>query len=489
MLVFTDSNLTRLGDKLGNESSVDRNLARVGEYQDEGNNVTATPLTIALASPPDLRVASVTAPERVTAGQTFAVQYTVTNAGPGDTPPRQDRWDDLIYLSRDPLLDLNQDVFVGFSEHTGGLAAGASYQISSEFKAPLALDGAYYVFVITDPARTLSPQGKVFENGAESNNSRTAPIPMVIDRPPPTDLQIESILVPGTSRSGEMIHVEWTGINAHPTTAAVGTWSDAVYLSADGVWDIGDRLIGRVQAATAGSLAPGQTYHSVLDAVLPPATPGEYRVIVRSDIFNEIYEQEFEANNRATSADAFSVTVDTLNLGVPLTTTLSSGQSRTYQVTVGLGQTLRVQVQTSNKAAAQELFVRYADVPTGVAYDAAYAGPLAANQVAVVPSTRPGVYYVLLRGYSEPGNDTPVTLLADLLPLTITDVAADIGGDSRWVTTTISGAQFSASAIVKLVRPALPSTSRSAIRSSTVPGSLPRSISAMRRTVSTTCRS
>ena len=65
----------------------------------------------------------------------------------------------------------------------------------------------------------------------------------------------------------------------------------------------------------------------------------------------------------------------------------------------------------------------------------------------------PGVYYVLIEGNSEPGDDTPVSVEAVLLPLSITDVTTDQGGDSQYVTTTITGAQFQPNAIVKLVMP------------------------------------
>src|SRR5262249_1668587 len=72
---------------------------------------------------------------------------------------------------------------------------------------------------------------------------------------------------------------------------------------------------------------------------------------------------------------------------------------------------------------------------------------------AVIPSTKVGTYYVLVHGQSEPGANTPVTILARVLPFGITDVLPDKGGDSRYVTTTILGAQFDPQAIVKLVRP------------------------------------
>src|SRR5262249_10344425 len=61
--------------------------------------------------------------------------------------------------------------------------------------------------------------------------------------------------------------------------------------------------------------------------------------------------------------------------------------------------------------------------------------------------------YIFVHGQSEPHAQTPITLLATLLPFQITDVLPDTGGDSRYVTTTILGAQFDTHAIVKLVRP------------------------------------
>src|SRR5262249_48631792 len=200
----------------------------------------------------------------------------------------------------------------------------------------------------------------------------------------------------------------------------------------------------------SGSLQPGDSYPTpaTLTTNLPAAAAGQYRIIVRTDIFDEVVESN-ELNNTTTSPDVMTVTVPELHLGVPVPTTLSTGQDRLYRVQVGLGQTLRVDLTSSSPSASNEIYLRYSAVPTGSQYDAAYQGALQANQFAVIPSTQAGEYLVLVHGQSEPSADTPVTLLAHVLPFQITDVIPDTGGDSKYVTTTILGAQFDPQAIVK----------------------------------------
>ena len=447
---FEDPNRLPDGDKL---FETQRLLARgrVLEYQLEGNNTIASTIDVTLAATPDLQVTEVLAPERVRAGQPFDVTYTAQNFG-GDTPASQSVWNDLVYLSRDRFLDLRADRFLGTVRHEDGLSAGVTYSETRSYRAPSGFADEteeYYVFVVTDPARTR-PTGDVFELGAETNNDGHTVTPVIFELPPPTDLQVTAVAAPQTARSGEAVSLSWTVQNTS-SEPAVGSWSDTLYLSADATWDISDVPLGRV--AFSGTLAPDETYSQTLDTLLPPATPGQYRVITRTDIFNQVYEREFDANNALASSETLSVTVDQLQLGTPFETTLSTGQSRLFQVTVPHDQTLRVSLSTEVAGASNEIFLRYDAAPTIAAFDAAYEGGLDSNLQAVIPSTEPGTYYVLIRGFSQPEDDTPVRLLAELLPLVITDVNTDVGGDSKFVTTTVEGARFDEDAIVKLIRP------------------------------------
>jgi CARDB/Putative Ig domain len=454
VLVFTDSNTRGTIDVPG-LGVAGNSIGSVPEFQGEGNNITPAFMPVSPTPPPDLQVTSViapgpdpTLPGHVLTGQSFTVNYTVANKGGGDTPDLQANWDDYVYLSRDRFLS-DSDIFFGAKEHTGGLKAGASYPGTITFQAPRGLTGPWYVFVFTDPPTPYAVRGDVYEGDNEGDNATPTVIPLIIDQPPPADLVVSTITIPGSAMAGDSVEIKWTVKNVGVNPAS-GSWTDAAYLSADANWDINDKPIGKF--SYSGTLQPGQTYTDTLDASLPPATPGSYRVIVRTDLFDAVLESS-ELNNTTPSADVLNVTVPALQLGVPFSTTLDPGQDRLYQVTVPDGDTLRVDLTSSTSTAANELFLRHQALPTASTYDTAYQGALQANKYAVIPSTTVGVYYILIHGQAEPGAHTPVTLLASVLPFGITDVVPDTGGDSRYVTTTILGAQFDPQAIVKLVRP------------------------------------
>ena len=458
IIVYTDADVDG-ATFTGAEPSLDRggNL-RVGndlvsEYRGEGNNLSVQPITIDLRPAADLRVSRVTIPERVLAGQTFSLSYRVTNQGEGATPPLQTTWHDRVYLSADEFLDLNADRYLTEISHTGALAAGAGYDVTLDnLQLPPGLSGSFYVFVITDPVVGNAPNGEVFEAGRERNNARPSDQPLLIELPPPADLVVDSIVMPGTGTVNGTIDLSWSVTN-QGVNPAQGSWYDSVYLSADGNWDLEDRFLGRV--LHGGGLAAGASYTGELkNVLLPPSLAGQYRIIVRTDIFNQVYESADEGNNLRSSPDTIAIEVPSLTLGVALETALVTTQSRLYRIDVPAGETLRLTLDSTESAAANEVFVRYNALPDGSNYDAAFDAPLAADQTVLLPTTQAGTYYVLVRQFSGP--DQPqVTLKAETLPFQVDDVKVDQGGDGRWVTVTVTGARFSAEALLKLVRPGI----------------------------------
>jgi len=453
ILIFTDANLTGAPPPGGPGINFEQGLevlGREGEYQDEGNNVSGAPLSIGVTPAPDLVVTGIAAPDRVGVGQPFDVTYTVANQGTVDTPDATPSWLDDVYLSRDQFLDPRADRFLERVSHAGGLASGGSYSETVRVVPSSSFAGPFYVLVVTDtPRRDF--RGDIYESGAEFNNTRPSDQQVIFELPPPSDLQVDDIFIPSQGRSGDPIQIRFD-VSNHAAQPAAGTWSDSVYLSGDAVWDIGDILLGRV--AFSGTLTQGQGYQGVLDTTLPPVPPGSYRVIVRNDIFNQVNEGAQENNNRAASGGTVTLAVEEIQLGAPYVFTAQRGAERLFQVDVGLDQTLQVDL-TSAGSGANELFVRFADVPTATEFDAAYAGFLQPDQTVRVPATEPGTYFVLVRAHSAPAAGVELTLLADVLPFAITDVTTDRGGDGRYVTARISGARFDPDAIVKLVRPGI----------------------------------
>ncbi|MDK2126935.1 putative Ig domain-containing protein, partial [Parachitinimonas caeni] len=440
----------------------------VAEFRGEGNNVARLALPITLATPPDLQVATVQMPQKVVAGQPFRVDYRVENRG-GATPADQGSWTDLIYLSKDRFLDLSKDQYLGYVQHEGGLAAQGGYDAHLDLKAPFGLDGSYYLFVVSDPARYQGSGagGRVLE-GDELNNAGTAAQPLLIETPPPADLVAQSVsLKTATVQVGDEVELHYT-VKNDSTNPARGRWTDAVYLSADGQWDISDILLGKLEHI--GDLEAGKDYAGTLKAKLPPLKDGSWRLVVRPDIYNEVFEGEIrydatglhrapgEQNNLMASAQTLTVTVPSLVVASPLALNLNAGQSQLYKVSVAAGETLRVSLDAASDDGENEIYLRYGEVPTGHRYDAAYSRAAAADQQAVIPSTQAGDYYVLVRSRNKAGSPAQTaTLKAELMPLAITRVTPDAGGTGddqhRWVTMDIEGARFKPGALVKLSRP------------------------------------
>ena len=172
---------------------------------------------------------------------------------------------------------------------------------------------------------------------------------------------------------------------------------------------------GAGHRAITGTVAPGGTYNDVLHTTLPSVAPGSYYIIIRTNVFDQVYETS-PLDSFTASTGQISVSVPSLQVGVPLSTTLSTGQQQLYSINVAAGRTLRVDLTSSDPTASNEIYLRYGAVPTNSTYDAIYQGPLEANQYAVIPSTQAGTYYLLVEGQSEPAPNTAVTLLAHLLP-------------------------------------------------------------------------
>ncbi|MDD4892115.1 MAG: hypothetical protein PHU85_19505, partial [Phycisphaerae bacterium] len=74
-----------------------------------------------------------------------------------------------------------------------------------------------------------------------------------------------------------------------------------MFIERPGTWDI---PLGRVEHT--GTLKPGESYTASLDAVLPALLADDYRIVVRTDVYNHVWEDEYEVNNATRSPDALT---------------------------------------------------------------------------------------------------------------------------------------------------------------------------------------
>jgi subtilase family serine protease len=430
-------------------------------FEGQGKNNNTRTLVLPIDVPPvDLQVTAVNAPASVFSGQSLTIDWTIQNTGNSRTVGSN--WTDAVVLSLDQIDDPTDRV-IGYLQHEGALNGGANYTATTDVAVPSGLAGQYYIFIRADRNNQLAESN-------ENNNSSGARA-VSLQLAPPSDLIVTSVTQPANASPGEPATFNWTVQNtgANPAT---GLWTDTVYLSSDQTWDIGDVLVGRYTAGV--NVAPGQSYNGTLTTTLPAVNLGNYYVIIRTDIRNRVIETN-ENNNTGASGGTTTVDVPTLQLGVPQSTTLVTGQERFYKFNAPANETVRVSLDGED-GSSNELYTRFGQMASRNAYDFLFDRLYESDQQLVIPNTNAGTYYNMIRGENVPNslannevkqvgkpNTKPidskqavtaenVTVKAEIIPFSITSVSPNRIGDNGQVTITLKGAKFAEGATVKLVQ-------------------------------------
>ena len=402
-------------------------------HADSTGSSSAVALTAAPPPPaPDLAVSNVVAPAELVSGQTLAVSYTISNLGAATTGS----WYDAVYLSRNQVLGSNGDVYLGYLSDSG-LAAGAQQTETQSFVVPQGQAGPFWVIVVAD-------SGDALPDSDRSNNAGVSG-GVQVDLPPVADLNVGVVSVPATATVGQMATITYTVDNLNGN-AEQGSWYDALYLTSDGTWSVGDPLLGEV--LHTGGIAAYGSYTGTLTAQLPGVAPGNYQVVVRTDILDE------SAGTNVTGVSSGSITMGTptLTLGTPASGTLATGGLAYYQLVVVAGQTVNLSLTSDNPNAINNIYVRYGAVPTLGQFDVTSSNPAVADPDAVIPVTQPGTYYVMVAGNSVNGTED-YTLNVQALEFSISHITPDYGSNLGSVTLTIDGAQFNADEQVAVIAP------------------------------------
>ncbi len=386
---------------------------------------------------PDLVVESVAAPAEGFSGQSLEVTWTVRNDG-DSTGSRS--WFDSVYLSRDQIFDPNSDIFLGSSSRSN-LAEGNNYTATANLDIPRGLAGPFYVFVATDSNQRINePEG-------EFNNSHYDPNATQIILLPPGDLVAGTITVPVSGTPGEDATLTYT-VENQGTETALGRWTDSLFISADEQWDVSDPLFAQV--SVAGPVNQGDSYSRTVTAPLPGVVPGDYHVIVRSDIRNNIPEED-EENNLLASVEQFNMEVVALTLGVPHTDDLAQEQWIYYQVDVPAEETLVVTFHSVSADGFNELYVSQGEVPTRADFDFAAIEPFSPDQQVVIPTTEAGTYFIQAFGNDVFLEEANFDITAELVEFSVFDDNYGRGGNVGNLTIEINGAKFDRTVMASIV--------------------------------------
>jgi hypothetical protein len=168
---------------------------------------------------PDLAVTDVSAPTTVGAGDEVAVEVTVTNVG-GDIRAAS-TWKDGAWLSKSPTYSLAATE-IGVKQHTGPLAAGASYTVTLTGPARAFEQGGHSIIVRTDLAQQVTEPD-------ETDNATTRGIVLTVPTLTPGGPAVHVQVATGASRlvripatAGRTVSITATPATANAVRARAG---------------------------------------------------------------------------------------------------------------------------------------------------------------------------------------------------------------------------------------------------------------------------
>ena len=112
------------------------------------------------------------------------------------------------------------------------------------------------------------------------------------------DLTVTQVDAPASVASGEKFTVSWTVENTNDAwgTTSAGPLTDRVVLSSDNIFGNSDDIIlGEI--ASSSIIPVGGTYSKSLLLTLPQHVDGSYFIMIMTDVYNQVYEFNYENNN------------------------------------------------------------------------------------------------------------------------------------------------------------------------------------------------
>ncbi|MBV8656560.1 MAG: VCBS repeat-containing protein, partial [Burkholderiales bacterium] len=282
---------------------------------------SAATVSVAAEPKPDLGVGAITPSSTTWApGQTVNVSYTVTNQG-NDVA---NAWltDSLSLVN---TANPAQTIFLGSPAAQRNVAPNASYTGTFSFTVGaggIAVPPGNWQLQVTADASHVLNEANVVSHIAAAPITMAAPA-----------IGVDSLVTTGTLQGGQMVTLNW--ITHNSGTADAGAFTDAVYLTQNGVVDANAVKLGVVGHA---SLAAGQRVPSQLAFQLPIPASGNYQLVVVGNAGNTVDEAGQTAMHVATlpitvAMDSYEV-LNVSNIQAPISPVIGDPANVTVSYTV-----------------------------------------------------------------------------------------------------------------------------------------------------------
>ena len=254
---------------------------------DTNNYKRSNLMNVILAPYPDLLPTFLSFPDSAKAGGLIGFDYRVKNQGKAKANAN---WKDRYYFSKDSVFNLTKVTVLAENTRTTGLDTTELYEKTVYMTLPASLArGNYFYYIFTDADK------EVYEHFNDSNNIiRTKKI--FIDGYPPVDLRVNCPAINDTMGSGGNYTLTYSVTNIGQAKTAVGSWSDAAYLSTDSILNAGDVLIATIGISKA--LDKDSTYSISQSVNIPNGLNGDYYLIIKTDISKLIKDIDTTNNKK-----------------------------------------------------------------------------------------------------------------------------------------------------------------------------------------------
>ncbi len=208
---------------------------------------------------------------------------------------------------------------------------------------------------------------------------------------PPPDLELTISNLPASVQRGTAVQFQYTVTNAGATRVPNTNWFDGIYLSTDNVLDAGDVELDKVDRHRIFNDGDSLTLRQ--GAFLPPQFVGNYFLIVKTDVDNDIFELDKSNNLDVKPITLTGELPDLVVSNVTVPASATSGGSAVVSWTVanqGLGDATtsiwidRIYLSTDETKSDDDILVgersRFGGLPAGqsVAAEFSVAFPFAA---------------------------------------------------------------------------------------------------------------